>query len=293
MLYMATISAMGLASLCGVVAALGEGVDAYAVGDRVLHHGKMLEAHGGFAEYAVHDALTALPCPEGPEGAEGAVGEGKLTAAAAAAIPCAAWTAYKALHDKLRIEAEDVLLVYGASGGVGSFAVQYARLVGARVIAVCSGKNAAYVRGLGAESVIDYTSPEGGSVKAAVLALTGGRGVDKALDLVGEDTTATCADVLAFDGIVCPAVSNAQPERTHDQFMRGVTFAQVTLGGAHGEGERARRKLRQLAQTATDAITENSLTVPVTRTVGLDEIPAALDEMFHAHTAGKVVFVPE
>ena len=68
---------------------------------------------------------------------------------------------------------------------------------------------------------------------------------------------------------------------------------QVTLGGAHGEGERARRKLRQLAQTATDIITDNKFTVPVTRTVGLDEVAAALDEMFHAHTSGKVVFVAE
>ena len=124
--------------VCGVVDAVGEGVTRFSPGQKVLYHGNMLKPNGGLAHYAIHDELTTQPVPE----------EWTLSDAQLAAIPCAAWTAWKIctklnLGDATFKPAKDnTLLIYGASGGVGSFLIQYAAKhygVG-RIIAVCSSR---------------------------------------------------------------------------------------------------------------------------------------------------------
>ncbi|WP_199911756.1 alcohol dehydrogenase catalytic domain-containing protein [Dongshaea marina] len=88
----------------GVITELGEEVEQWKVGDRILYHGDMLKPHGGFSEYAVHNAQTLLPHPN-------------IDPIKAAATPCAGWTAWRALMDKLKIDACDSLLIAGGSGG--------------------------------------------------------------------------------------------------------------------------------------------------------------------------------
>jgi NADPH2:quinone reductase len=194
--------------VCGTVDALGEGVSNVAVGDRVLYHGNMHKQHGGFAEYAIHDAETIV-----------VVGSRDADAIALAASPCAAWTAYRALHDKLGISeqrsdanARLKLAIVGASGGVGSFAIQFAKLVGVgTIIAVCSKKNEAFVRDLGATHHVDYHSCD---VSTEILKLTDGEGVELAMDCVGSATTKEVVKALKFDGKVIPIVSFAEGDLT-------------------------------------------------------------------------------
>lgn len=133
------------ADVAGVVDAVGGGVSRFGPGDRVFAMLPTLHG-GGYAEFAVarHDAAAHLPC--------------NVRLVDAAAAPLAALTALQALEGGLGLAGGDRVLVYGASGGVGTFAVQIARLLGARVTAACSAPNAEWVAGLGAEAVLDYAA---------------------------------------------------------------------------------------------------------------------------------------
>jgi NADPH:quinone reductase-like Zn-dependent oxidoreductase len=126
--------------LAGTVEAVGAAVTKFAVGDEVYGAGR-----GSFAEYAVaaEDKLAAKPV--------------SLSFEEAAAVPISAGTALQALTDQGRMEAGQHVLVIGASGGVGSYAVQIAKALGAQVTAVASTEKLELVRSLGADHVLDYT----------------------------------------------------------------------------------------------------------------------------------------
>lgn len=129
--------------IAGRVAAVGSGVTAFKVGDAVYgdlsNHGM-----GGFAEYVAvtQDALAPMP--------------NNLTFEEAAALPLAGITALQALRDKAQVRAGERVAINGASGGVGTFAVQIARAMGAEVTAIASAGKLAMLRELGAAQVIDY-----------------------------------------------------------------------------------------------------------------------------------------
>jgi len=129
--------------LAGVVEAVGSSASGVKVGDEVFGNGT-----GAFAEYAVAKAGKLAPKPV------------SLSFAEAAALGVSAQTALQALRDQLRIEPGQRLLVIGASGGVGSFAVQIAKAMGAEVTGVCSTRNVEMVRSLGADHVIDYQAED-------------------------------------------------------------------------------------------------------------------------------------
>ena len=132
------------ADFAGVVESVAPGVTAFAPGDRVFGN-----RTGSFAEYVDVRAAGAI-----------AAMSPALGFAEAAAVPVAAVTALQALRDVGRLQRGQRVLVNGASGGVGSFAVQIARRLGAEVTAVCSTRNLDWVRALGADHVIDYTAAD-------------------------------------------------------------------------------------------------------------------------------------
>lgn len=127
----------------GVVEAVGPGVTRFKAGDKVFG-----SAIGSFAEYAAasEDALAEKPA--------------NLTFEQAAAVPMAGTVALQALRDHGKVQAGQTVLVNGASGGIGTFAVQIAKALGADVTGVCSTRNAELVRSIGADHVIDYTKDD-------------------------------------------------------------------------------------------------------------------------------------
>lgn len=135
------------ADVAGVVDAVGAGVSRFGPGDRVFAMLPTLRG-GGYAEFAVAPQEAAAHLPS------------NVSLVDAAAAPLAALTALQALEGGLRLAGGERVLVYGASGGVGTFAVQLARALGARVTAACSGANAEWVAGLGAEAVLDYAAAD-------------------------------------------------------------------------------------------------------------------------------------
>jgi len=130
--------------VAGRVAAAGRRVTGFSPGDQVY----ALLPQGGFAEYVSVPQSLLAPKPE------------NLSYEQAAAVPMAAITALIGLRDQGRLRPGQRVLVNGASGGVGTFAVQIARALGATVTGVCSAPNAGLVRSLGAAEVIDYTTTD-------------------------------------------------------------------------------------------------------------------------------------
>jgi NADPH:quinone reductase-like Zn-dependent oxidoreductase len=128
----------------GTVEAVGKGVQRFKPGDEVFGG-----ADGAFAEYVNVRAAGSV-----------AAKPANLTFEQAAAVPIAAITALQALRDKGKVQAGQKVLINGASGGVGTFAVQIAKALGAEVTAVCSTRNVATARSLGADRVIDYTQED-------------------------------------------------------------------------------------------------------------------------------------
>jgi NADPH:quinone reductase-like Zn-dependent oxidoreductase len=169
-----------LGSECaGEVVATGSRVQRFAKGDQVIGF-PGIKRLAAFAEYVCVAEQTTFPKPA------------KITFAQAATIPIAGITALQALRDQGRLAAGQHVLINGASGGVGTFAVQIAKIFAANVTAVCSGANAELVRGLGADRVIDYICEE---------FTEGSERYDLIFDAVAKAPFAACKGVLAPKGI--------------------------------------------------------------------------------------------
>ncbi|HME18320.1 MAG TPA: NAD(P)-dependent alcohol dehydrogenase [Nitrososphaerales archaeon] len=149
--------------VAGRVEAVGKNVTQFRPGDEVFG-----DAHGAYAEYVcAREGLLALK-------------PGNVTFEEAAAVPVAAITALQGLRDKGRIQAGQKVAIDGASGGVGTFAVQIAKSYGAEVTAVCSTGNVESVRKMGAARVIDYTKEDftkGGDKYDLILGVNGNRSI--------------------------------------------------------------------------------------------------------------------
>jgi NADPH:quinone reductase-like Zn-dependent oxidoreductase len=163
----------------GEVAETGKQVNKFKRGDPVVGWPSVRRL-GAFAEFACMSETAVFPKSK------------NISFEEAACIPIAGLTALQALRDKGRIASGKKVLINGASGGVGHFAVQIAKIVGAEVTGVCSGANADFVKGLGADTVMDYAEQDftGGSERFDII-----------FDAVAKRDFRTCQRVLTSKGI--------------------------------------------------------------------------------------------
>lgn len=162
--------------VAGEVEAVGTNVTAFRPGDEVFGH-----CAGAFAEYARTRESELVPKPA------------NVTFEQAAAVPVAALTALQGLRDKGRVQAGQTVLVNGAAGGVGTFAVQIAKAFGATVTGVCSTRNLDMVRSIGADHVIDYTHED---------FARGAERYDLVIDNVGNHSLADLRRALRAKGVL-------------------------------------------------------------------------------------------
>ena len=195
----------------GVVETVGEGAEEWALGDEVFGALPVrVTRAGSYAEYVAVPADTIASKPQ------------RLSHVEAAAAPVAASTAYEALR-RLRLEPGEWLLIHGAGGGVGSFAVQIGLSAEARVLAVASARHHELLGELGAEACIDYTREH---LAEAVGQLTGGE-VDAVADFVGGDALSQSLPLLRERGRAAEIVElggNLEPLIDRNQELHGVLF---------------------------------------------------------------------
>ncbi|KEG08638.1 oxidoreductase [Trypanosoma grayi] len=247
------------------------------VGDRVAFLADMVKEDGGsFCQYAVvpADAVGKLPPPTPSD---------VIDFVEAAALPCATGTAYVALFDKLCVEAGRSIFINGASGGVGSAAVQLAKCAGLCVLASCSTVNASYVQELGADYVFDYTAVD---VVDACLAYTQGFGVDYVLEVADAATALQHADALRFGGAIC-VVPGHMPASSEALFRRQISVSYVSLGGLH-DHPLTRGNLRRVVENTLGLYQSGAFRLQL-ETVPLERAGAAFDFIALGHTRGKIV----
>lgn len=199
--------------LSGVVEAVGAGVTGFEPGDEV--YGATNERFtGGYAEYAVASATKMAQKPR------------RLNFIEAASAPVVSVTAWQMLFDYGRVTAGQRVLIHGAAGNVGAYAVQLAHGAGVHVIATARAADREYVRRLGATEVVDYETERFEALVA---------GVDVVLDTVGGDTTQRSFQVLKPGGILVSVVS-AVPEATQKRFGVRAAFFYVDVTTARLKG---------------------------------------------------------
>ncbi len=217
-----------VSEMSGVISAVGTGVTRFQIGDCVSAFSFDL-AGGGLAEYAVMPEGFVFPVPKG------------MGLIEAAAYPMNYWTSYNALGSRGRLEAGEVLLVHGATGGVGVAAVQIGKARGATVIA--TGTSAARLeplRALGADHVIDLATQD---MRERVKALTDGRGADVIFDPVGGKVFDDSMRCVAPGGrILIVGFTSGAPSapRTNVMLVKMISVigveARLAIETTHGKG---------------------------------------------------------
>lgn len=237
--------------VCGVVDAVGEGVD-LAVGERVMGVTCFYDGRGGFAESAVLAALNVFRVPE------------DMAAVEAAAFRIGFATAWTALVRRGALEAGETLVVLGAAGGSGQAAVLLGRALGARVIAVAAGSDKGRAcRSQGADVVVDRRNE---SVSDAVLEATGGAGADAVFDPVGGDVAVSALGALARGGRFL-AVGFASGEWVHVDTSALVGRNQSLVGvlaGGWGRAEEEADHEALLGLAAAGRLSPTITAVPFT-----------------------------
>ncbi|WP_406643174.1 NADP-dependent oxidoreductase [Amycolatopsis sp. WGS_07] len=188
----------------GVVEEVGFGVTTLAPGDEVYSMPWFPRAAGGYAEYVTAPARQWVRKPD------------TLDHVHAAAVPLAALTAWQALVDTARVQAGQRVLITAAAGGVGHFAVQFARHLGAQVIATASAARHQWLKELGADETIDYTATRFEEAAAEV---------DVVIDLVGDEhdrTSTRSLKVLRPGGLLVAVPSGVSPELARAAEAAGV-----------------------------------------------------------------------
>jgi NADPH:quinone reductase len=245
----------------GVVAALGSHVHGLKVGDEVYSYSWDNE-HGGF--YAQYVAVPAVRVARVPGG---------LTLTEAGAIGTTALTAIQGIDDALHVKKGDAVIIHGAAGGVGTLAVQFARLRGARVLAIASGEDElALARKLGADAVVDGRQ---GDVTSAVHAFAPG-GADALLALASGDALVQAMAALR------PGATVAYPH--------GVSPAPQPREGLRIVGYDAVPGPAEFARLNT-AIEAAHLSVPIAAQFPLSEAAQAQARVAAGHVLGKVVLL--
>ena len=247
--------------VAGVVEAVGAKVTAFAVGDEVYGFGK-----GTFAEYAVAPADQLAPKPK------------NLSFEQAAVVPVSASTALVALTQVADVQPGQQVLVIGASGGVGSYAVQLAKALGAEVTGVCSPAKIDLVRSLGAQRVLDYTRDDWAD---------GSHHYDLVLDIGGRPTISRLRSALTPDGtaVFVGGEDGGKFSGGMNRGLRGVALSPFV---------KQRLKMFVAGQKTSDLeqltgfIEAGQVTPSIDRTYPLDQAPDAMRRLEAGEVRGKI-----
>ncbi len=237
--------------MAGTIEALGPGVTTFAAGDAVFAFAD-IRRDGAYAEFIALPAALVCPKPTTTD------------FVAAGSIPLAGTTAWEALTEQANLQSGQTILIHGS---VGAFAVQFAKVKGAKVIGTATGDDVEYVRGIGADTVIDYKTEK--FEDAA-------KNVDAVLDTLSGDTRARSWATLKDGGVLVSTLPGAEPPP--DAASRGV----------QGKSFMAHPGAANLAEIA-HLVDTGQVKPRVVMTFPLAEAKQAQEQAKNGHTRGKIV----
>jgi len=248
--------------VAGVVEAVGSKVRELRPGDEVFGNGK-----GTCAEYSAAPEDELAPKPSG------------LTFEQAAAVPTSAVAALRGIRDAGKVRPGQKVLINGASGGVGTYAVQIAEALGAEVTGVCSTENVDLVRSIGADHVIDYTQED---------FTQGGPRYDLILDNVANHPLSDLRRALTPEGTLLPNSGSGGGRWFGPLGRVALAFVSSPFIRKQGRPFVATVKTQDLVDL-TELIEAGKLTAVIDRTYPLSETPEAMRHVSLGHARGKVV----
>jgi len=239
----------------GLVTEIGIGVSGLKIGDEVYGHAGVL--HGGsgsFAEYVLVPVQNAAKKP------------GKTSHVEAAALPLTGVSALQAILDHIGLKEGQKILIHGGTGGIGTFAVQIAKNIGAYVYATARARNEEYIKGLGADHVIDYESQRFEEFA---------HDLDAVFDTVGGETYTRSFATLKKGGIIVSMLEQPNKELMNKYGVTAIgEFTGVTT-----------ERLQRLA----NLVEKGAIKVHIDKTFSLDDAAEALHYLETGHPRGKVV----
>lgn len=257
--------------IAGVVEEVGEGVANFKVGDEIVG----FNPYGGFAEKVVLNVRDCFPKPKG------------MSMVNASAFLMAYGTSYHALKDRGNLSSGKTVLVLGAAGGVGSTAVELAKLMGAKVIAAASSdEKLEYCRKLGADEVINYAKE---NLKERTKKLTNGLGVDLIYDPVGGEYSEQAFRAIAWKGkhLVIGFANGSIPKIPWNlALLKGAEITGV-FWGAFTQRE-PQKSIANITELVTWFLT-GKLNPHIDATYALKDAPKALDAIMNRKVKGKIV----
>lgn len=258
----------------GIVDAVGPGVEGWAAGDRAVVHNDLWKP-GVFADYCLAPAHVMARVPAG------------VSFTDAAAVPCAGYTAYQALFRKARLEAGQTILVEGANGGVGGFAVQLAHQAGAKVIALTRPGHFEAVRAFGADIVLDYRDED--LLRKVRDETEGGQGVDVMLEVVNPGDARKSLAFVHYNGHLVSV--DPLPVMTEvPSYTYAASIHEVALGGAYFAGHLpTQRDFARIGAEMMTRLAAGRLDPMVEEIVTLGDIPDALRRLKRREVTGKIV----
>jgi NADPH:quinone reductase-like Zn-dependent oxidoreductase len=249
--------------MAGTIEAAGRNVTSFQPGDEVFGSGSQtLAEYLSFGEGA---AVVRKP--------------GCLTFEQAAAVPVSAFTALQALRDKAQVRPGHKVLVNGAAGGVGPFAVQIAKALGAEVTAVCSTRNVDMVASIGADHIVDYTRED---------FTRSGQRYDVLVDIAGSRRLSECRGVLAPAGVLV-GVGAPNKGRWIGPMSRSVTMLLLAPVVSQKMTFFMAEQRKDDLIVLRELLEAGKLTPIIDRTYRLGEVPEAIRYLETGHARGKVV----
>ena len=248
--------------MAGIIEKRGHGARRFKEGDKVYAYARRPKIqHGTFAEFIALPESYVAKAPE------------KISLENAGGIPLVGLTAYQSLFDAGKLREGQTVLILGASGGVGTIAIQLAKSVGAKVIGVASKNNHNYMQKLGADETIDYNDYHVGEAAKEIEP----EGVDLIFHCSrGESLKqAMEANILKSDGHLV-SITNRNPDISED-----INFQYVFV-------EPNASQLQHIQELAD----EGKIQVPVSETFKLDKASEALEKIESLHTRGKLIITP-
>ena len=251
------------ADMAGVVEATGKNVTRFHAGDEVF--GSRSETLAEFVRLAQDGVVERKP----PH----------LTFEEAASVPVAAFTALQALRDKAHVQPQQSVLINGAGGGVGTFAVQIAKAFGAEVTGVCSTAKVDLVRSIGADHVVDYGRED--------FTKTGLR-YDALIDIAGSKPVSDCRRILTRDGVLV-AVGGPVKGQWISPLIGPVKLLTLSLVVSQRLLPFLAQQRREDLAVLRQLLEEEKIRPVIDKTYSLDQAPEAIRYLEEGHASGKVV----